>query len=36
MLHDDPSLFRLTFKADLIIVIRCYHENFNVRSYRRL
>ncbi len=34
MLHDDPSLFRLVFKADFIIVIRRYHENFN--KYEKL
>lgn len=36
MLHDNPSLFRPVFKTDLIIVIRRYHKDFNVRSYRRL
>lgn len=36
MLHNDPGFFRLVFKTDFLIVIRCYHENFNVRSYRRL
>lgn len=36
MLHDNPSLFRLVFKTDLLIVIRCYHKDFNMRSYRRL
>ncbi len=36
MLHDDPGFFRLVFKTDSIIVIRRYHKDFNVRSYRRL